>query len=134
MGLNESLLLASKLEIYSHVPNLLGQVDAIVVETPSFQSGQFIIAMIAGVILAFGFQLLLTNLSMAAGVSYVAHSSNSSSSSSDSSGGSPIKTIGIAFGLWTLITVSLQHCSLLVGSPLDSRSTPIPGLVRLPAW
>ncbi len=47
---------------------------------------QFFIALLSGVILAFGFQLLLTNLSMAAGVSYVAHSgSSSSSSSSDSS-------------------------------------------------
>lgn len=81
------------------------------------QGPQVIIAVLSGVILAFGFQLLLTNLSMAAGVSYVAHSGSSShsndhsdshsdSSSSDDSGTS-IKTIGLAFGLWTLITVSL---------------------------
>ncbi len=76
---------------------------------------QFFIALLSGVILAFGFQLLLTNLSMAAGVSYVAHSggSSSSSSSSDSSSdsssssGTGIKTISLAFGAWTLITVSL---------------------------
>ncbi len=77
------------------------------------QGPQVIIAVLSGVILAFGFQLLLTNLSMAAGVSYVAHSGSSShsdshsdSTSSDDSGTS-IKTIGLAFGLWTLITVSL---------------------------
>lgn len=68
---------------------------------------QFFIALLSGVILAFGFQLLLTNLSMAAGVSYVAHSSNSSSSDSSNSSGSPIKTIGTAFGVWTLVTVCL---------------------------
>ncbi|MGB3294207.1 MAG: MFS transporter [Phormidesmis sp.] len=71
---------------------------------------QFFIALLSGVILAFGFQLLLTNLSMAAGVSYATHSGSSSSSSSDSSSsssGTGIKTISLAFGLWTLITVSL---------------------------
>ncbi len=70
---------------------------------------QFFVALLSGVILAFGFQLLLTNLSMAAGVSYVAHSSNSSSSSDSSSdsSGSGIKKIGLAFGAWTLITVCI---------------------------
>ena len=70
---------------------------------------QFFVALLSGVILAFGFQLLLTNLSMAAGVSYAAHSGSSSSSSSDSSSssGTGIKTISFAFGAWTLITVSL---------------------------
>ena len=74
---------------------------------------QFFVALLSGVILAFGFQLLLTNLSMAAGVSYAAHSGSSSSSSSSSSSdsssssGTGIKTISLAFGAWTLITVSL---------------------------
>ncbi|NJM95862.1 MAG: MFS transporter [Phormidesmis sp. RL_2_1] len=78
------------------------------VEVPVPVEGpQIIIAVLSGVILAFGFQLLLTNLSMAAGVSYVTHSGSSSSDSSDNSGNTSIKTIGIAFGLWTLITVSL---------------------------
>lgn len=76
-------------------------------EYQSFNGGQFFAALLSGVILAFGFQLLLTNLSVASGVSYLAHSSNSSSSDSDSSG-SLIKTIGLAFGAWTLVTVSLS--------------------------
>ena len=71
-----------------------------------FSGPQFFIALLSGVILAFGFQLLLTNLSMAAGVSYVSHSSSSSSSHSSSSG-TGIKKISAAFGAWTLITVSL---------------------------
>lgn len=77
---------------------------------PVIQGPQFFIALLSGVILAFGFQLLITNLSMAAGVSYAAHSGSSSSSSSDSSSssGSPIKTIGLAFGIWTLVSVSLS--------------------------
>lgn len=74
-------------------------------ETEIFNGGQFLAALLSGVILAFGFQLLLTNLSVATGVSYLAHSSNESSSSNGNS--NIIKTIGIAFGAWTLITVSV---------------------------
>ena len=47
---------------------------------------------------AFGFQLLLTNLSVAAGISYVGH--HSSDGSSSSSGGSTRKKISTAFGVW----------------------------------
>ena len=42
---------------------------------------------------------------MAAGISYVGH--HSSDGSSSSSGGSTRKKISTAFGVWTLITVSL---------------------------
>ncbi len=68
---------------------------------------QVIIAVLSGVILAFGFQLLLTNLSMAAGVSYAAHSSSSNTDSSSGSSGNLIKKISVAFGAWTLVTVCL---------------------------
>lgn len=101
-----------------HMPAWLAQAEPGVVAVPVpvtetvpvIQGPQFFIALLSGVILAFGFQLLITNLSMAAGVSYAAHSGSSSSSNSDSSssGGSPIKTIGIAFGIWTLVSVSLS--------------------------
>ena len=87
-------------------------VDTIILdEVPVAVEGpQVIIAVLSGVILAFGFQLLLTNLSMAAGVSYAAHSGSSSSDSSSSdssSSGSLIKKISLAFGAWTLVTVCL---------------------------
>ncbi|MEL6160291.1 MAG: MFS transporter [Cyanobacteria bacterium J06627_32] len=97
-----------------HITSWLAQSQADVVPVPvavpepvPIYGPQFLIALISGVILAFGFQLLLTNLSIATGVSYVANSSNDSSSDSSSSSGVGIKKIGIAFGLWTLITVSL---------------------------
>ncbi|MBE9062580.1 MFS transporter [cf. Phormidesmis sp. LEGE 11477] len=122
MSFSESLLLAKDIwpkDIF-HTVNFLAQTspDAVAIPVPVevpaapvIAGPQFFIALLSGVILAFGFQLLLTNLSMAAGVSYVAHSSNSSSSndsgSSSSSGGSGIKKIGIAFGAWTLITVCI---------------------------
>lgn len=91
---------------------LLAQLSTPGVNTPEeaalvFSGPQFFIALLSGLILTFGFQLLLTNLSVAAGISYVGHSSSSSSSSNDDSGGIGPRKIGIAFGLWTLITVSL---------------------------
>ena len=88
---------------------LFAQLSGPGIDTPEeaaliFSGPQFFIALLSGLILTFGFQLLLTNLSVAAGISYVGHSS--SSKSSDGSGVGPRK-IGIAFGLWTLVTVSL---------------------------
>jgi len=104
-------------------------------EYRSFNGGQFFAALLSGVILAFGFQLLLTNLSVATGVSYLAHSSNSSDSDSDSSG-SLVKTIGLAFGAWTLITVSLAlffACWLAVS--LGEYEEPLLGItIALVIW
>jgi hypothetical protein len=87
----------------------LAQLSGPGVNTPEeaaliFSGPQFFIALISGLVLAFGFQLLLTNLSVAAGISYVGHHSSSGSSSG---GGSTGKKISTAFGVWTLITVSL---------------------------
>lgn len=114
MEFYEGLLSATHTHIASGLAYTLAQApDTIILdEVPVAVNGpQVIIAVLSGVILAFGFQLLLTNLSMAAGVSYVAHSGSSSDSSSSSSsssgGGSIIKKISLAFGLWTLITVCL---------------------------
>ncbi|MGB7251647.1 MAG: MFS transporter [Phormidesmis sp.] len=92
----------------AQVPTDTLEVVPVPVVTPEpVVAPQFFIALLSGVILAFGFQLLLTNLSMAAGVSYVTHSGSSDDSSSSSSSGTGIKTISLAFGAWTLITVSL---------------------------
>ena len=116
------------------VSRLLAQV-IVNEEYQSFNGGQFFAALLSGVILAFGFQLLLTNLSVASGVSYLAHSSNSSDSDSDSSG-SLIKTIGLAFGAWTLITVSLSlffACWLAVS--LSKYNEPLLGItIGLVIW
>jgi hypothetical protein len=89
-----------------HLPiSTLAQLSQTGITTPEeaaliFSGPQFFIALLSGLILAFGFQLLLTNLSIAAGLSYAGHSSSGSSS-----GGG--KKIGTAFGVWTMITVSL---------------------------
>lgn len=116
---------------------LLAQLSGPGVDSPEeaaliFSGPQFFIALLSGIVLTFGFHLLLTNLSVAAGISYLGHSSSSSSSShSGSSGGSKI---GTAFGLWTLITVSLAlfcACFLAVKLSLYNSLTlgAITGLV-----
>ena len=104
---------------------LLAQVPAIVererdleaVQDASFvfNGPQFFAALIAGVVLAFAFQLLLTNLGVAAGISMAGGSSSSDSSSSsshhhDSSGGlgSTIKKVGTALGIGTLVSVTIS--------------------------
>src|SRR5579883_2643927 len=70
---------------------------------------RFFVALISGVILAFAIQLVLTNLSVAAGISYLGRSSDSDSSTSGEVGsfGGTIRKIGTAVGLWTLITVTI---------------------------
>jgi hypothetical protein len=75
---------------------------------------RFFVALISGVILAFAFQLVLTNLSLAAGISYLGHSSDSDSDNGEvgSLGGS-IRKIGTAVGIWTLLTVTI---ALLIAS------------------
>lgn len=122
------------IEQFLNLPAALAQVvPAPGLTTPEeaaliFSGPQFFIALLSGLILTFGFQLLLTNLSVATGLSFV----GGSSSSSSSGGGG--KKIGTAFGIWTLITVSLAlffACFLAVKLSLYNSITlgAITGLV-----
>lgn len=70
-----------------------------------FSGPQFFAALLSGLILAFGFQMLLTNLSVAIGASVLSATSGSSDSSDGS--GMPIRTITVGAGLWTLISVTV---------------------------
>ncbi|MBM0742022.1 MFS transporter [Phormidium sp. CLA17] len=72
-----------------------------------FTGSHFFTALISGILLAFAMQLLLTNLSVAAGISYLGRSSSSNDHHSDSSSGSTVRTIGTGVGLWTLLTVTI---------------------------
>ena len=115
----------------------LAQVPPVIVETERdleavqdasfvFNGPQFFAALIAGVVLAFAFQLLFTNLGVAAGISMAGGSSSSSSernrqdlegktvrevgddiSHSSDSLGSTIKKIGTTVGIATLLSVSI---------------------------
>ena len=87
---------------------------------------RFFFTVLAGLVLAFAFQMLLTNFSIALGISVLDTSGNGNSSNDGSSTG--IKTIGIAMGLWTLVSVSLAlfgACALalkfsLIATPLQA--------------
>lgn len=111
------------------ITHLIAQLADPGIDTPEeaalvFSGPQFFIAVLSGLVLAFGFQLLLTNLSVATGISYVGRS-HSSSSSSSSGGGMGIRKISAAFGLWTLITVTLAlffACLLAVKLSLYNSS------------
>src|SRR6478672_7109041 len=103
------------LELY-RLPLWLAQVGVPVdrtVDTPEraalvFSGPRFFIALIAGVVLAFAFQLLLTNLSVAFGISYLGHKSDSDSDDGEAGSlGGTIRKIGTAVGIWTLVTVTI---------------------------
>lgn len=72
-----------------------------------FSGPRFFIALVSGILLAFAMQLLLTNFSVAAGISILGRSSDSDNHDSDSNVGSTIKKIGFGLGLWTLISVTI---------------------------
>jgi hypothetical protein len=94
--------------VYSHAADLFAQTDVIRETTiAAFSGPQFFTALVAGLFLTFGFQMLLTNLSVAAGISVVNFSGNDHERKSSDSSGSTIHTIGTAVGVWTLVTVSI---------------------------
>jgi hypothetical protein len=87
---------------------------------------RFFVALISGVILAFAIQLVLTNLSVAAGITYLGHQPDSGSNSNHDTIGGTIRKIGTAVGIWTLVTVTIAlfiasflavKLSLLILSP-----------------
>lgn len=69
-----------------------------------FSSPQFFIALIAGVLMAFAFQFLLTNLTVAAGIS---SGENPLDADSDDSWGHAVREVESKVGVWALITVNI---------------------------
>jgi hypothetical protein len=69
-----------------------------------FSGPKFLVALVAGVLMAFAFQLLLTNFSVAVGISALGGSSGSDES--ESLGGT-IRKVETAAGLWVLITATI---------------------------
>ena len=124
---------------HSRLPFWLGLVSVgDPLNTPEQASGsQFLVALVAGLVLAIAVQLVLTNLSVAAGISYLGRDTDSDSDSDDSGSlGGTIKKIGFAAGLWTLITVSVAlfiACLLAVKLSLISSSG-LGAIVGLVIW
>ncbi|MCU0541762.1 MAG: MFS transporter [Oscillatoriaceae cyanobacterium Prado104] len=101
-----------------------------------YSGPQFFIALIAGVVLACAFQLLLTNLSVAAGLSYIGNQSHDSSSSHSNSNSSPVRHIGRKVGTWTLITVTIAiFFACLLAVKLSLITSPgLGAIVGLVVW
>lgn len=133
------------LAIASHLP-LIAQIST---ETTAeaaeeaafvFSGPQFIVTIISGVLLAFGFQMLLTNLSVATGISYLtvqAGSKGSSSSTSDDSGGMGVGMISAAMGMWTLVSVTLAlfgSCLLAIKLSLLQDNIMLGAIIGLVIW
>ncbi|MGJ5672717.1 MAG: MFS transporter [Nostochopsis sp.] len=99
---------------------------------------RFFTALISGVILAFAFQLVLTNLSVAAGISYLGRPSDSNSDHEEvGSFGGTIRKIGTAVGIWTLITVTIAlaiACFLAVKMSLVIFSPGLGAILGLVIW
>lgn len=103
----------------------------------AFSGPKFFVALVAGVVMAFAFQFVLTNLGVALGISMAGGSSSDSDShkESDSLGGT-MRKIGFALGLATLIsvTVSLFFASLFAVKLSLIQSTGLGAIVGLVIW
>jgi hypothetical protein len=91
----------------SHPADLVAQVETIRETTVAFAAPQFLTSLISGLFLTFGFQMLLTNLSVATGISVVNFSDRDDRKSHDEHSGTSVHTIGTAVGVWTLVTVTI---------------------------
>ncbi|MBE9144482.1 coiled-coil domain-containing protein [Planktothrix mougeotii] len=102
-----------------------------------FSGPQFFTALISGVVLAFGIQLLLTNLGVAAGISNLGNSSSSDSDDHKSSSvGGTLKKVGKTLGIATVITVTLAlFVACLLAVKLSLLTSPTLGaIVGLVIW
>jgi hypothetical protein len=101
----------------------------------AFSGPRFFVALISGVVLAFAFQFLLTNLGVALGISNAGGSSSDSDKESDSLG-TTIRKIGFMLGLATLIsvTISLFFASLFAVKLSLIQSAGLGAIVGLTIW
>jgi hypothetical protein len=121
-----------------------------VLETQSFgvvpNAGHYAIAIIAGFVLAVAFQLILTNLSVAAGLQAAAtvtdtdkvrRPSKPSSGSGDSNTmGENIRMVSSAFGIWTLVTatIALFFASWLAAELSLTSNGTVGAVIGLVIW
>lgn len=120
----------------AQAPIIVPPTDDSVRDTAFMFSGpQFLAALVAGVVLAFAFQLLFTNLGVALGISFAGGSGDAKEHESESFGGT-IRKISLILGLATLISVAVSlfiACSLAV--KLSLFVSPFSGaIVGLVIW
>ncbi|MBD1920922.1 MFS transporter [Microcoleus sp. FACHB-831] len=100
-----------------------------------FAGPQFLMALVAGVVLAFAIQLLITNL----GVAYLLGNTSDSKSHDDDADslGTSIRKIGTALGLATLISVTVAlsiACFLAVKLSLNNSDRFLGAIIGLVIW
>ncbi|HEY9811910.1 MAG TPA: MFS transporter, partial [Halomicronema sp.] len=104
----------------------------------NFSGPEFLMALLSGVVLAFAFQLLFTNLSVAAGISYLGRKGDDHDNSKDDDNdfGSTIRKISTGVGIWTVISVSVAiFFASLLAVKLSLISSPWLGaIVGLVIW
>lgn len=83
----------------------IAQIDTVRETTIAFSGPQFFTAIVAGLFLTFGFQMLLTNFSVAAGISVLSLAHRDDDDRHP--GGAQSKPIGLALGIWTVASVSI---------------------------
>ncbi|EAZ90837.1 hypothetical protein [Crocosphaera chwakensis] len=100
-----------------------------------FSGPQFFTSLVAGVVLAFAFQLLLTNLGVATGISLVGGSS-SNHHKDDHGLGHTIQKVSLILGLGTLISVTVAlFFACLLAIKLSLFVSPLSGaIVGLVIW
>jgi apolipoprotein N-acyltransferase len=95
---------------------LTAAAQEIVAPPPEFEAtfimsaSSFFVALVSGVILAVGFQILLISLSLAIGLNALSSATDSDSSSSSGSSETPshpVRAINAASGIWTIVMASI---------------------------
>ncbi len=121
--------------LVANLPSTFAQVSDVLTEVVA--TPQFFVSLLAGVILAIGFQVLLTALSVAAGISAIGNvenkvrkSNNHDHASHSDSSSTPLGVkISSGVGIWTLITASIAlFCASLLAVKLSLVGTTIIGI------
>lgn len=129
------------LELWRHaIPGLTSVPVTQEIITPEeaslvFSGPQFLVALLSGVMMAFAFQLLLTNFSVAFGISTLGGDDVSDDDESESLGSS-IRKIEGKVGLWALITVSIAlFCACFLAVKLTLvESTLLGAIIGVVIW
>ena len=100
-----------------------------------FSGPQFLVALASGIVMAIAFGLLLTNLSIAIGISALGGGSDSDDDDTDTVGGA-IKKVEAKVGIWALLTatIALFIASFLAVKISLIESTVLGGIIGVVIW
>ncbi len=100
-----------------------------------FSGPQFLVALASGIVMAIAFQLLLTNLSIAVGISVLGGGSDSDDDDTDTVG-EAVKKVEAKVGIWALLTatIALFIASFLAVKISLIESTVLGGIIGVVIW